>query len=275
MTVTNIGLTAAMNVRMRTAYSNNASANSTVVVNGAQIGAYYNIGAGSSQTWEEEIITDQPNAAVIFGVSANVSGTVLRMTQKVYNVTDLSDDVRNNIDWNNIPRYVLQAELSSKAITAGVSEWANDGDFVKPIELLDRVQSSNIQSIRANGSVLEYSIDGSEWLSVQPIMMNHKPTYGTYPRAKQIINLEPTPGGHLGWVCVTAGIANEIPWQSNVSYEAGNLVYSGENVYRCLTGGTSGTDTLVGTSASFSDGVCVWEYVNTKAVFKEFGPISV
>nr|WP_275677732.1 glycosyl hydrolase family 28-related protein [Neobacillus drentensis] len=104
---------------------------------------------------------------------------------------------------------------------------------------------------------------------------NAEPTTGTYKVAQQVINATPVAGGFLGWVCITAGTANNNSWANGKTYAVDTLVSSGTNVYKCTKGGTSGPNAPTGTGTSISDGGCTWRYVSAKAVFKPFGAIGM
>jgi hypothetical protein len=106
------------------------------------------------------------------------------------------------------------------------------------------------------------------------------PTTGYWFRGQRIINTLPEAGGNLGWVCTASGYHNGNNWQALHDYTVGNLgqtVYNdGDKVYELITAATSGnTGGPTGTSADITDGTCHWKYIGTKAVFNEFGVISL
>jgi len=101
------------------------------------------------------------------------------------------------------------------------------------------------------------------------------PISGTFAVGDIVYNTTPAAAGTLGWVCVTAGQAEDAEWQAATVYTADDLVYNGANVYICTTGGTSaGSGGPTGTGAGITDGTVEWNYVNTLAVFKTFGTIE-
>jgi hypothetical protein len=66
-------------------------------------------------------------------------------------------------------------------------------------------------------------------------------------------------------VYIPTGIAGKL-WSSNTVVASNDIVYSGNNVYVCTVGGTTGTVAPTHTSGSASDGTATWYYVGN--VFK-------
>lgn len=134
-----------------------------------------------------------------------------------------------------------------------------DDTFVKTINGSTPDENGNVE-ITASG--------GGELSSSEPIT-------GVYNVPQQVLNSSPVAGGYLGWVCIKTGTANKTQWTTATPYTANTMVYFEGNVYRCVTGGTSGEIAPTGEGTSISDGGCTWSYVGPKAVFKTFGPISI
>ncbi|MFB5189231.1 hypothetical protein [Alicyclobacillus fastidiosus] len=111
-----------------------------------------------------------------------------------------------------------------------------------------------------------------------PTFSPQPPSSGTWTLGSVIYQTNPVPGtGYVGWICTTAGTANNTPWKANTAYAVGQLVNANGNVYQCaaVTGsGLSGSTPPSGTSSSIQDNQVRWQYVSALAVFKTFGAIS-
>ncbi|MBD9680032.1 right-handed parallel beta-helix repeat-containing protein [Pseudomonas sp. PDM18] len=103
---------------------------------------------------------------------------------------------------------------------------------------------------------------------------NSTPVNGKWPR-NQRIELAASAAGYLEVVCVTAGTACPIGWAASTNYVGGDRVFSGNRVYHCLVGGTSGVVPPTNTSGSMVDGSVTWTYVDILAVFKNCNQIAV
>ncbi|WP_325438075.1 hypothetical protein [Pseudomonas nitroreducens] len=111
-----------------------------------------------------------------------------------------------------------------------------------------------------------YSVTGSPIPSSTPVS-------GKWPR-NQRIELTASATGYLEVVCVTAGIACSTAWVASTNYVEGDRVFSGNRVYHCLVGGTSGVVPPTNTSGSTVDGAVTWTYVDILAVFKNCNQIA-
>jgi len=100
------------------------------------------------------------------------------------------------------------------------------------------------------------------------------PTVGTWKLADLLYNISPAAGGSIGWICTTAGTANNTAWVTSTTYTVGQQVNSGGKVYQVTTAGTSGTTAPTGAGTGITDGTVVWDYVGVLAVFKGYGAIS-
>ncbi|WP_373231271.1 glycosyl hydrolase family 28-related protein [Cohnella sp.] len=100
------------------------------------------------------------------------------------------------------------------------------------------------------------------------------PTKGMFIVGDRIINITPTAGGTIGWVCTTAGYAAESTWTAKTAYSLNKLVYSGTRVYKSTLAGTSGSAAPTHTSGSAIDGTVTWQFVGNAVQFKTFGTIS-
>jgi hypothetical protein len=104
--------------------------------------------------------------------------------------------------------------------------------------------------------------------------MTSAPTSLYYSLGQTLFNSAPASAGYLGWVCTTAGIANNTAWTTGTSYVLNALVNSNGNVYQCIIAGTAGATAPTGTGASISDGGATWKYISPLAVFKQYGLIQ-
>jgi hypothetical protein len=104
-----------------------------------------------------------------------------------------------------------------------------------------------------------------------------EPTSGTYVLGQIIYNSAPIPGGYLGWICTTTGIANNQSWTASNAYALGNRINAGGHVYEVTIAGTSAGSVPTWPTTSGDtvvDGTVTWKEVGILAVFKTFGLIS-
>ncbi|MBD2863180.1 right-handed parallel beta-helix repeat-containing protein [Paenibacillus oceani] len=86
----------------------------------------------------------------------------------------------------------------------------------------------------------------------------------------------PASGGREGRICITKGIDTAaIAWAGGQAVSAGERRTAAGNVYEAVQAGTTGTAAPAHTSGSASDGAVVWSFIDTVAVFEEFGKIGV
>jgi hypothetical protein len=102
-----------------------------------------------------------------------------------------------------------------------------------------------------------------------------EPARGTFRAGDVVYKSQPLPGDYVGWVCIASGIAAGTPWAPLTAYTVGSSVYAGNNVYRCVAAGTSGSSEPTHTSGTAPDGTVTWEYVGPRAQFKAFGAIAL
>lgn len=110
-----------------------------------------------------------------------------------------------------------------------------------------------------------------------PSFLSAEPTFGSYVSGELIYNSAPISGGSIGWVCITAGVANKTIWVASTSYAVGTRINANNHVYEVTTSGTSASSapTWSTTSgANVTDGTVTWKEVGILAAFKEFGLIS-
>ncbi len=74
--------------------------------------------------------------------------------------------------------------------------------------------------------------------------------------------------------CTTAGAACTTLWTTGDPYSVNDWVYYGTEVYVCTSGGNAGATAPTGTGDDIDDGTCIWNHVDTLAVFKAVGSIA-
>lgn len=131
--------------------------------------------------------------------------------------------------------------------------------------------NSNITFTNNVNLQLEKSILGNV---LMPALASSVPNFGTYSIGELLYNTAPTAGGYVGWVCITAGTANNNVWTANKVYAINDLINTNGKVYKSTVGGTSGTTAPSHTSGTVTDGSVSWVFVDVLAVFKPFGVIS-
>lgn len=185
------------------------------------------------------------------GVRAKKAGNVATAVIQIYNDTT----------------YITQINLDN-------TTWEIKEAYLN-LRDLDLTKNINIKTKSGNQSDHICYVDGVYVEFTDYIKRSAAPTTGTFEVGDRVYNTTPAAAGTLGWVCVTAGQAEDTEWQSTTAYTVGNLVYNGANVYVCVTAGTSaGSGGPTGTGTAITDGTAEWDYVNTLAVFKTFGTIE-
>ena len=102
-----------------------------------------------------------------------------------------------------------------------------------------------------------------------------EPTRGRFKAGDIVYKKQPIPGDYIGWGCISSGTAANIAWTPYTAFAVGNIVFAGNNVYRCIEAGTTGATAPSHTSGSAQDGTVTWSYVDLRAQFKEFGNIAL
>jgi hypothetical protein len=100
------------------------------------------------------------------------------------------------------------------------------------------------------------------------------PTAGKYNAGDLVYNTSPVASGYIGWVCITAGTANNTSWTATTAYSVGAVVNANGKVYTCTVAGTSGSTAPSHTSGTATDGTVTWQYSDALSVFKGYGAIQ-
>lgn len=96
--ITNIGTVSSQNLRLMLAYGNQQ--NGGVSTNGTTIKNLGNLAVGSTLESSEVFSTANSNFTnAILGVVTNTNGANIRMTQKIYDVTNFTDNEIEQINW--------------------------------------------------------------------------------------------------------------------------------------------------------------------------------
>jgi hypothetical protein len=118
-----------------------------------------------------------------------------------------------------------------------------------------------------------YNINMDVTTQGSPYSLSSAPTSGRFFLGQQIYNSAPASAGYIGWVCTTAGVANNTAWAATTAYTTSSIVNTGNKVYRCTVAGTSSSTAPTHTSGTATDGGVTWLYLGPLAVFKQFGAI--
>lgn len=103
------------------------------------------------------------------------------------------------------------------------------------------------------------------------------PSSGRWFRNQTYGNALPAAGGYLGWICITAGIANKSSWAPSTAKVKGDQINSAGRVYEVIVAGTTGATAPswpTTSGATVTDGTVTWQEVGILAVFKTYGQIS-
>jgi hypothetical protein len=117
-------------------------------------------------------------------------------------------------------------------------------------------------------------VNGKFYLSDPSYRKSTEPTSGYFNIGQIVFNNSPISGGYVGWVCTTGGTANNTAWVASTAYIVGQQVYANNKVYQCTVAGTSGSTAPSHSTGTVTDGTVTWQYVDVKAVFKQYGLIQ-
>ena len=97
-------------------------------------------------------------------------------------------------------------------------------------------------------------------------------TYGNpFVQGDVILNALATTSGRILSLCTTAGYASNTAWAATTTYSVNNYIYSGSRVYKCTVAGISSATAPTHTTGTATDGTVTWEYIGTRAAFRDFG----
>jgi hypothetical protein len=86
---------------------------------------------------------------------------------------------------------------------------------------------------------------------------------------------DPLSFGWVGIVCTRAGRAGDAAWAPSTAYVVGNVRANDNNVYICVTSGTSASSGgPTGTGTGIVDGTAEWDFLEQEAAFKKFGQLE-
>jgi hypothetical protein len=86
---------------------------------------------------------------------------------------------------------------------------------------------------------------------------------------------DPLSFGWVGIVCTRAGRAGDAAWAPSTAYVVGNVRANDNNVYICVTSGTSASSGgPTGTGTGIVDGTAEWDFLEQQAAFKKFGQLE-
>jgi lysophospholipase L1-like esterase len=138
-TITNIGSASASNVKRMVTYNNSPNLTSGVSLNGIQTGeTVSSLAVGASLTFEDEITsTESVYTGIALSVLTSTNGAKFRVKQKVYDVTSLDVDIKDDVDWLNVPTYFFIGDRATVAKNAENvfsrrknTTWSNYGDSI-------------------------------------------------------------------------------------------------------------------------------------------------
>ena len=122
-TVSNLGEVES-SISLLSAYGE-SSIGGSVSVNGDFYDTF-NLGVGESKKCTTIFTSKATNEAIALCVYTKTNGSKLQLTQKIYNVTNLSDDEINSINWDN----------PSNVLTSDIANYANDLSLEAKLNLL-------------------------------------------------------------------------------------------------------------------------------------------
>lgn len=164
-TITNIGSVAASGVKRLITYNNSPSSTSEVDLNGSAVSNPVTMNIGSSSQFVDVFTSDNGSySAIALNVFTSTSGANLEIKQKIYDVTLLSDDIVNTIDWANLAKYTAVAEVAKKAITSVTADSASSSDSLNPTyesALVNSVVDYSEDAINCWGDSLTHGVGTS------------------------------------------------------------------------------------------------------------------
>lgn len=91
------------------------------------------------------------------------------------------------------------------------------------------------------------------------------PDYGNYSKGSMISDINNPP---QRWIATNSGFAAQNSWEKNKPVKAGQTVYVGTSVWRCVKAGRTGTVPFKYIGSTVNDGTVVWELMGDRVIFK-------
>ena len=94
------------------------------------------------------------------------------------------------------------------------------------------------------------------------------PDYGNYAKGSVVRNLtDPS----LSWIATNSGFAAQNRWEKNKPVQKGQVIYTGDQVWRCVKPGRTAAIPFKAEKAEVTDGTVVWEAMGKRVVFAADG----
>lgn len=125
-TVTNTGTIDATALKRIVGYNNTPAGIASVLLNGVTVAIYGTLSASQSQTFVDEFTSASSSySGITLQVQCTSNGAKLKITQKIYAVSNLSDAFISIMPWINPPEYIMLADVSNNSIFASSSSMSN------------------------------------------------------------------------------------------------------------------------------------------------------
>ncbi|WKG28855.1 right-handed parallel beta-helix repeat-containing protein [Priestia aryabhattai] len=149
------------------------------------------------------------------------------------NNSDFKAIFDNKYPTNSISAIVKNNYIEYKGATTLIASYYNSSIEVN-------------SSIIANNIIKNISFSplmGGKYINYDPEVSNIiEPNSGYFNVGNMIMNAAPAPEKGIGWICVKAGIANDMMWSPSTSYTTGTKIYSGTKIYEAQNTGISASD---------------------------------
>jgi hypothetical protein len=90
------------------------------------------------------------------------------------------------------------------------------------------------------------------------------PDYGNYAKGSVVHNLtDPA----ADWIALNSGFAAQNRWEKNKPVQKGQVIYTGDQVWRCIVAGRTGTVPFTGSKGVATDGSVRWESMGQRVLF--------
>lgn len=90
------------------------------------------------------------------------------------------------------------------------------------------------------------------------------PEYGNYSKGSVVHNLTDPTGD---WIAVNSGFAAQNRWEKSKTVQKGQVIYTGDEVWRCVKAGRTSAVPFKAIKGTVTDGTVVWEAMGPRVLF--------
>ncbi|MED3939507.1 right-handed parallel beta-helix repeat-containing protein [Priestia megaterium] len=166
----------------------------------------------------------------------------------------------NKFPTNSISAIVKNNHIEYKGVTTLIIAYYDNNAEV----------NSSIIANNTLKNISFLSLTGNKYINYDPEISNViEPESGYFNVGNVVMNASPASGKNLGWICVKAGIANNMVWSPSTLYTIGTKIYSGTKIYEAQNSGFSASDfpefpSNLNTTVIDTKGVPAWSSKSVK-----------